>query len=298
MKERTPRVAGVARPTPSARTPFSWSRIVDWLSAVVPVLAVLTALAVWFGFQIVGSRMLYFGIDPSVLEFGTRDFVLRSVAAVLRPMVYLLLGTLALVQAHLVVTWLLRRYQSDVPWRRSLRAAAWVLVAGGIVAFIQGAPVFTGEYVTDFSFGTDCQGETLGTWWRPGVLPLGVALMVYASWLLRRLSVIAPGSPPAWHRLVVAVTASLLLVGTFWSFSLYAHAAGALESHSYTCDGFRQFANVVVYSKRPLSIPELDGLVVEPVGDVSSKYHWRYTGLRLLLRSGDTYFLLPEDWRG
>jgi hypothetical protein len=36
---------------------------------------------------------------------------------------------------------------------------------------------------------------------------------------------------------------------------------------------------------------------VDQINDPQSQYHFRYTGLRLLLRSGDRYFLLPEGWK-
>jgi len=32
-------------------------------------------------------------------------------------------------------------------------------------------------------------------------------------------------------------------------------------------------------------------------GDSETKYRYKYSGLRLLLKSGGKYFLLPADWK-
>ncbi|MFG1623762.1 hypothetical protein [Kribbella sp. NPDC049227] len=272
----------------------------DWVVAVVPLFGVLTALAVWFGFQIVSSRVLYFGIDPSVLGFSTADFVLRSVAALLRPMVYLLVGILAVIWLHVGVTWLLRRgeHGGTLRRRRGLQTAGALAIVVGSILVVRGASVYGGGVTSDYSFGAQCEDASLGHWWRPLVLPTGVVLIIYGSWLLRQLAQGASVIPPAWHRLMHVVASALVLVGTFWSFSLYAHAAGALESHGFTCHGFDKLAGVAIYSTKPLDLPAEDGLEALQIGNTASKYRWQYSGLRLLIRSDDRYFLLPKNWRG
>ncbi len=274
----------------------AWTSIVEWVATIVPLGGILTALAVWFGFQIVSSRTKFFGVDPSVLGFSTGDFVLRSAAALVRPMVYLLVGVAVAIWTHQGVLWLLDN-QAEA-WRRSLLAAAAVTAGVGVAFVIAGIGVFEMHDLSDYSFGTDCVGGSLGRWWRPWVLPAGVVLITYANWLARHL---LPGEVPGsslWSRILAVVAMTLVLVGTFWSFSLYAHAQGALDSYGYMCGGFKQFTEVVVYSRSSLALAEEDGVDAQALGDQDAKYHWRYTGLRLLIHSQDRFFMVPQGWSG
>ena len=77
-----------ARQAPSPSR--AWAVAGDWIAAILPLLALLAALAVWFGVTLVKTRARYFGLDPSVLGFSTRDYVLRSSTELLEPMLYLL----------------------------------------------------------------------------------------------------------------------------------------------------------------------------------------------------------------
>ncbi len=52
---------------------------------------------------------------------------------------------------------------------------------------------------------------------------------------------------------------------------------------------------VVIYSKDRLEI-EMPGIRVEEIGDAQSAYRFRYSGLKLLIRAGGKYFLVPSTW--
>ena len=280
-------------------TSAPWSMLAEWAAAIVPLLAILTSLAVWFGFQIVNSRTRYFGIDPTVLGFSTSDFVLRSVSALIRPLIYLLLLSLVVISVHAGVRWLINETPGRPRVGTGLTAGSLLCIASGVGLVWLGSNVFRAEDLSDYSFGTHCLGMSLGRWWQPSVLPLGVVLVLYGVWLFRKRSDrTAPPSMPLWQRVAVVVTAVIVIVGIFWSFSLYATAAGALESHSYACHHFDKLPKVIVYSTVPLNLQQEDGLVTRRVGEEGSQYHWRYSGLRLLIRSDDKYFILPANWLG
>jgi hypothetical protein len=51
-----------------------------------------------------------------------------------------------------------------------------------------------------------------------------------------------------------------------------------------------------VYSEGSLGITA-HGVTVEHLPGADTQYHFRYSNLRLLLFSGDEYFLVPDDWR-
>jgi hypothetical protein len=56
-----------------------------------------------------------------------------------------------------------------------------------------------------------------------------------------------------------------------------------------------QQPGVVVYSKDRLNI-EGGSIQVHDIGATDSTYRFRYTGLKLLIRSAGKYFLVPADW--
>lgn len=298
QRREVPRVPETRRSTPSDEPAQSLTTILDWAAAVVPVLTALTALAVWFGFEIVNSRTRYFGIDPSMLGFSTSDFVLRSVSALIRPMVYLLLGCLGAIFLHSAMLRLLRDGHSRPGLLHSVRLVVAILIPVGLVITFVGLKLLTTENLSDYSFGQDCAGMSMGQWWRPSLLSIGVVTVVYAAWLSRQQASGTQVVPVFWRRLVVFVSIVMMFVGIFWSFSLYANAAGALESHSYVCQHFRRFTKVDVYSSEALALTSKSGVSVERIGDADSRYHWHYSGLRLLIRSDEKYFLLPVGWLG
>lgn len=272
------RLGGARRPSGS---PLSWSTLLDWIAALVPTVTVLTALTVWFGYQIVKTRSRYFGIDPSVLGYTTSDYVLRSVSAVLAPLLYLLIASIAVLWVHVAVRWALRRQR----WERSLRVLAWVSVGVGVVC------VGVGFWVVRHRgalAGHEAQ--------RPWILVAGVVMLAYGPWVLGQL----PGAGPSlveslWRRLGLVLVSLVVIVSAFWSFSEYAELAGGRESFNLVVDRLERLPRVTVYSTKSLNITG-SGVAAEQVTDGQSVYRWRYSGLRLLVRSADRYFMLPADW--
>jgi hypothetical protein len=53
---------------------------------------------------------------------------------------------------------------------------------------------------------------------------------------------------------------------------------------------------VMLYSAERLSI-DGPGVKVDEISQSGSKYHYQYSGIRLLARSEDKYLLLPKYWQ-
>jgi len=133
----------------------------------------------------------------------------------------------------------------------------------------------------------------------PLMLIASVALLGYVKHLRSRYSAtLAPtGSrPPILPSRVYTLT--LLtpgLAATLWWVGLYGYQVG----RSLATEMVRHLPNrpaVTIYSIDRIAITG-PGVVSTEITQLGSKYHYQYSGLRLLLHSPDRYLLLPKDWR-
>ena len=272
-----------ARPQSPARAlaePLRGLSLLQGLAALLPPASILTALAVWYGYELVRTRGRYFGLDPSVLDYTTREYVLRSASAVLAPLLYLTVGCLALLWVHAVLREVLRRRM----WAGGIGALGILFTIIGAAATVQGVRI-----VADRTVLAEAQSI------RPLVLAAGVILAAYGPWLFRQ----SHGREAAQSASLLFVTTCALTIATvalslFWSFSVAAASAGLADSHRLASNQLRDLPRVIVYSAEALALsgPGVEGERMPG----QSTYPWRYTGLRLLVRSSDQYFLLPTGW--
>lgn len=268
-------------PAPDAPSRPNWVAVVEWATAIVPPVTILTALAVWYGYELILARSRYFGLDPSVLGFTTRDYLFRSAAAVLAPLLYFALTCLVLTWVHAGVRWARTRPEL----RSAVRIAAAVGVATGVLLVIEGLRVIANSEVLS---GIPVL--------RTLALAAGVVLIGYCGSVLRQ-GTWTPASPSQpWPRGGVVIIGLIVLLSVFWSFSVAAERAGSRDSYRLYQHQFRTLPRVVVFSSTALAL-EGPGVQEEPVdGPHGVAYHWRYTGLRLLVHSGGSYVLLPTGW--
>lgn len=277
-----------ARQAPSPSR--AWAVAGDWIAAILPLLALLTALAVWFGVTLVKTRARYFGLDPSVLGFSTRDYVLRSSTELLEPMLYLLLGGIAVLAVHVAVRWALPQPR----WSRAVVVAAALAVPLGLFTLTLGI-----WFVRNRSFGMyggSCADPTLGAWYRPWLVAAGLVLTVYGGWMLNQRLASTPVTWTLTTRVGCSLICLVVVICTFWTFLLYAQATGVTQSYRLACGHLQELPRVAVYSTQPLGLSAKSGVTVEHVDAPGTGYQWRYAGLRLLVRSDDRYFLLPTGW--
>jgi len=87
----------------------------------------------------------------------------------------------------------------------------------------------------------------------------------------------------------------LIAGGVFWAWGSYAATQGEMAAR-HVEDRLAFRTDVSVFSAQRLGLTG-PGIRVDEIGNESSLYRFRYTGLRMLLRSDDRYFLLPTAWQ-
>jgi hypothetical protein len=131
-------------------------------------------------------------------------------------------------------------------------------------------------------------------------LALGVVLLGYAGRLRRTLSPPRPGRTT--RKVPVALTVAkwgsfclLVGVGMFWAVGSYAIRMGSEGAAGFAAT-LRCAPDVVLYSEKDLNLAS-SGLRKDGVSPPDSAYGFRYPGLKLVPQAGDSYLLVPADWR-
>jgi 4-amino-4-deoxy-L-arabinose transferase-like glycosyltransferase len=248
-------------------------RWVQMLVAFIAPSSLITALAFYFGEVRTDAYFSYFGIDRSMINFTTADYLLRSTDVLFIPLGALLIGTLALLWGHFLLQshhFRDGRLHGDV--------AIVCIVLGGVLLVMGAVDAWQGlPFHTPFLFGR----------LSPGV---GVALLAYG------LRLRGGTRSLGWGSLVNRTLVGFVIVlSLFAATSDYAAALGRGRAQQFAA-GLLDQPEAVVYSTVPL---HLEGFGVEPTSlqeDGNPGYRYRYRGLRSLLRSGGHYFLVPALW--
>jgi hypothetical protein len=86
---------------------------------------------------------------------------------------------------------------------------------------------------------------------------------------------------------------ALLFLGLLSATDKYVSILGSIDAE-YMAATLSGRQGVIVYSKEDLALPK-EVLRTDLAGP-NQAYRYRYEGLRLYIRSGDKYFLLPATW--
>ncbi|WP_410566538.1 hypothetical protein [Amycolatopsis sp. cmx-4-61] len=265
------------RPPRAEAVPESPSKAMRLLGSVVAPTTVLTGLLFFFGRQHANWLLDYFGVPLSTMGLTAEDYLVRSADGLFAPIAVVVAGVL-------VLLWLyrfLRARLAETAWQRLLRVATPVAVVGGVA----GVAVAAVGVVHPEAFATSYAVPGAG-------LSLGVLFLVAASRMLASRA----GRPwPAALATAEWLAAFVLVsVGLFWAVADYSASVGvgrALEIEG-TLAGPPE---TVVYSAKSLNLTA-PGVRETPCRHPDSAYHYRYTGLKLILQSGGQYFLLPVQW--
>ncbi|MFC0678184.1 hypothetical protein ACFFGH_10065 [Lysobacter korlensis] len=264
----------------SARTPESGEKdrgdLLRSIVVAVGNVGVLTALLVYFGWVRSEVQARELGIDESLLGMTTQEYVLRSVRAVL---------VLLIVMAVFGVLWVaLDRWLSVRLRRRGVKDPVYRWFTRLLPLSVVLLPVL----------------GWLARWWWPTAAYIGFPLLAAAGLLLMlyafHLRGALPGAIPlaaGTESILRVSTAALIAVALFTAATNYAMVEGTqlargLESRVRTLPG------VVIHSVEPLNLDAPGVETAEAEGETG--YRFRYSGLRLLERSGGRYFLITEDW--
>lgn len=247
-------------------------------SVVAPATA-LTALMYFFGLLHAYWFLQTFGVEYTIMDFTTYDFLLRSADGLFVPLA-------AAAAVGLAVLWTYRPIVARIPVaRRSAlaRAAPHVAIAVGALLLI---------------------GAVVGIIWPrswfpvaglPGMaLALGVLFVTTAVRLyrLRTGSSDPPRSATAfWEWAAIFL---LVNIGLFWAVADYSAAVGGQRGADVIA-ALTAWPDVVLYSERALNLSAA-GVVESTCGTEDSAYRFRYDGLKLILQSGDQLLFLPERW--
>lgn len=270
-----------ASPLGEADQPSTSRTVLEWIGVLLPFTTVLTALAFWFGWTFTNSRSRYLGVDASVFEFSPTDFILRSADAIIVPIILVCLVGLVWLAVFAGVSILLERGL----WTRAVRIGALVALVAGVIGL--GISVW-------MMFVSLPPGAHYLT--APIVLGLSAASAITGISVLRRAyAEIGTTRGGRMGARGAAVLASLLLVSSlFWASTLYADALGRGRGMDLERQ-LTRLPSATVYSAQPLGLDE--PAVETTTSGSEARYPFRYTGLRLMLRSADTYFLLPDGWK-
>jgi hypothetical protein len=271
-----------ANSLPTQTSTWSFQSLAQALTSVVPPGALITTLAFWFGWNLTNTRSAYFGIDYSALGFTAQDYVLRSPDAAFVPIAFILLLWLILFTVHAGVCVVIQRARHE---KALVRVAA---VGTGLGVFSTIAAVWAMFRPFPFNISYLVPPLLLGS---------GVALAAYSAWVVRRIRRDEPLYRQVrirWERTVNVLVVMIVVLSLFWASSLYASALGRGRAETLAAN-LRTRPKVTILSKYSLAI-EANGVARTSIENLDGTFHYRYSGLRLLVRSGDKYFLLPEQW--
>lgn len=257
------RAADTTEATSSTATAF---RVIG---AILGNITLLTGLLFYFGFLYSGVFFGYFRVHLTVLDQSVSDVLARGVDGLFEPLAALGFATLLVS----IVTRYLRIRLPDETWQAVLRRATPIAGLAGLV--LLAAAVIVALNPVPFR---DYLGAP-GLGWALGVLLVSFAWRQHSG-----------RSTPLEAGLVVL----LVVIGMFWSVSDYSTAVGvqrAVETEA----AIPGRPNLLLYSEKSLNLTT-EGVHQITCRQADAAYRYRYDGLKLLLRSGDQYILVPANW--
>ncbi len=245
-----------------------------FITSIGSPVALATALLFYFGWVRSEEQARAFGADASVFAMSTQDYVLRSVNVLFFPLILM----------FLIVLLLLRL---DRRLRAGPDAPAWLESAGRLLqlSWLVFLPLGFVLYAVAGRTGDVS-------------LPLWVALSVVApayGTVLRRRATAERGRT---SRVAVGILVALVTVILFWQTERLASLGGEALAQDIKENLGDRLTRVELFSVTNLHL-DGPGVTTERLGvaeGVEGEYGYRYSGLYLLQRSGDKYFLLTDGW--
>ncbi|MGH2750096.1 MAG: hypothetical protein ACRDK3_04380 [Actinomycetota bacterium] len=275
------RDSGTVEEVPSSDLPRGLQSLGKVLGAVLAPTTAVTALAFYFAVKRQETLSRHFGIDTSVLGFSVQDYLLRGGDALFVILLFVALVGLAVIQLHRALVDRFQRARTErwkTPVIVGLKLLGLVLLLLGVVAVFEPLPFNPHFLFRSTSFG------------------IGISLLAYGFYLDNRFVKPAPAiRETSWLSSVsVILIVVIVFLSLFWTTKDLAQALGRgqarrLEGSLATLPG------AVVYSQRDLGV-DAPGVVAEVLPGGETTFTYRYEGLRLLVRSDDKYFLIPDDW--
>ncbi len=255
------------------------------LGAIASQVAFVTGVLYYFGWAYSWAFFGHFGVPAGMLGFTTQDYVLLSVGAMFLPLLSTLFGILALLAVRKIPVWhALKsgRPRTTLRWWAGLSAAAGTLLIA-VVAVITSRPTPLAAPLKDEA---------------PFLLIAGAATLGYASWLLWRYPAVLGIRRPKRTVMQVRTLAlvAVAMIGYTWAVADFAVRKGQSEAVHQETVHFVDRPSIVVFSVDRLGI-EGPGTQAGEISAPNEKYRYVYSGLWLLARTSDRYYLLPQQWQ-
>lgn len=257
------------------------------MGKVVAPSALVAALLYYFGWARTNALYSAFGIDQSLLQFTTQDYLLRSIQVALGSMSALLTVALVLIWVH----YGLNQLRSSNP--------TWLRWIANLICISSVVLIITSYLLPQTDLNFQPVSILIPLFWT-----VGVALLIYGLSILAQLKTVRDKDRketlfletfPEWLRnWSVGLIALLLIVGIFSTTSIFAKMQGQAHAEAIKSNP-SVLPAVTVYSKTPLML-EGAGVTTETINEDPDTFCYRYHGLRFLVRSGEKYFLLPNLW--
>ncbi|MBB3730381.1 hypothetical protein [Nonomuraea dietziae] len=250
------------------------------LAHVVTPTTIIAGLLVYFGSVRTNTTFSSLGVDQSLLGLSIQDYALRSVGSTIEPLAMVLLALLIALPAHALLVRHMAAHQAVM---------RWFVIELGLFGF---AAVLVGVLGTVGWVELRVRAPVAPICVALGVLALGYSASLHAMIDPRPAGHTAESATVrAVRRAVFVALLALLLL---WSVAVYAQLRGAAAAEQLRSDPTR-LPGVVIYAPQRLYLEGL-GITESPLPDTAAKFHYRYAGLRLLIRSNQRYFLLPACW--
>lgn len=266
MGMRTRRLTPHRPPRPAGgKTESSLPRLLADLSVVI---GAVTALLYYFGWVKAQYEARRLGFDVTALDLSTPDCLMKSLNVLFLPVLGLLLVALAVQRVHrrLAAPFIAGGRRTAVLRTARLLGLAWLPLAAVAVLL---------HY-------TPLKGYAM-----PLCLVTALLLARYGRMISKARTGVDPW--PAATRILVA---ALLALGTFWATERVARTVGRALGAEIAARPSR-LAGVVLYSAKDLRL-DAPGVVSTPLPSPRTAYGFRYSGLFLLERSGNRYFLITD----
>ncbi|MEP6762284.1 MAG: hypothetical protein ABJA93_13090 [Sporichthyaceae bacterium] len=261
-------VAAAGQVAPEDPRPIDLMRFITSIGSPI---ALATSLLFYFGWVRSEEQARAFGADASVFAMSTQDYVLRSINVLFFPIILMLLVALLVLRVD-------RALRSGPAGRRWLEPLARGLQWSWALFLPLGLVLH--EVAGRF-------GDV--------ALPMWVALSIVApayGTVLRRLAAV---DRRRVSRVAMGLLLALVTVLLFWQTERLASLGGQELARDLKDNLGSKLTRVQLYSVTDLHI-QGPGVTASSLGGKEGEYAYQYSGLYLLQRSGDKYFLLTDGW--
>jgi hypothetical protein len=250
------------------------------VASVAANVTLFTALLYYFGLLYTQVFFNYFRVHYTLLGQTVDEILARGVDGLLLPVA----GAAGTGLVVLGVVRFLRLRLSEQVWFALLRIGTPIAAVMGIALIGVAVPIA----IDPAPFREYAGLPGLG-------LALGVVLLVF-SWRRRNLSAATGRQLGSGFAIAEWIVTYLLVTfGLFWAVGDYSREVGIRRAFE-TAVQIPARPAAILYSAQSLNLTA-DGVRQVTCGQPDAAYKYRYTGLKLLLQSGDQYVFVPTDWR-